>query len=157
MLVIKEGDGLPSIHQILVDRILRFLGEELQGGIAYGRHSRLRRLGSVDLDGVDDEEEVEACEGVIRVTGFHGAHVEGDVDDLEIPGEVTVDHRGGTPGCAHHSRGTSQSHLGAFQQADPALRGAGDRTDGPGELVFQFLLQFRVEEGNGLDLFKTAH
>ena len=103
MLVVKEGDGLPAIHQILVDRILRFLGEEFQGGIAHGRHPRLRRLRPVDLDGVDDEEEIEACEGVIRVTGFHGPHVEGDVDDLEIPGEVTVDDRGGASGCSHHS------------------------------------------------------
>ena len=121
MLIVDEGNGLAAIHEILVNGILGVRGDELQGGVAHGGHPGLRGLWAVDLDRMDNEKEVDVRKGVVRVTGFHGADIKGNVDDFELAREVAVDHGRGTPGSAHHSGGAPEGHFGSLQQADLAF------------------------------------
>ena len=108
MLVVEEGHGLSAIHQVLIDGILGFLGDQLEGRVAHRRHAGLGGLGSVDLDGVDNEKEVEVREWVVGVAWLHGADVEGDVHDFKFAGQMAVDHGGWAARGPHHSRGSSQ-------------------------------------------------
>ena len=156
MLVVEEGNGLSAIHQILVDGILGLLGDKLEGGVAHRRHAGLGGLWSVDLDGVDNEKEVEVREWVVGVAWLHGADVEGDVHDFKFAGQMAVDHGGWAPRGPHHSGRASQRHLGALQQSNFTHGFASNRADGPRKLILQLFLQFRIEEGDPFDFFQAA-
>ena len=78
---------------------------------------------------MDNEKKINICEGMIGITGFHGADIKWNGDDFELTSEVAIDDRRGAPRTSHPSGRSSKGHFGSLEESNFALGLPGDRND----------------------------